>query len=153
MSKISILLTGCLVSLTLLNGCADGRNFNNQEMGTVVGGVAGGLLGNTIGGGSGRTAATIAGAAVGAVVGSSVGTRMDRVDSMNLNNALETQTDNRASTWVNPNTNTKYRVTPTATSNDGSKYCRDYQMHSTINGKSEFVTGRACRINGRWVQQ
>lgn len=152
MTKLKTLLTCSLVSITLLTGCAEG-GFKKEQMGTVIGGVAGGILGNQVGGGSGRGVATIIGATAGAMAGNALGANMDRVDAMNVNNALENQKDNRASTWVNPNTNTRYTVTPTATSNDGSTYCRDYQMHSTIDGRSEYVNGRACRINGRWVQQ
>jgi len=153
MFNVKTLLPCFIISLTLLAGCAENGGFNKEQMGTVVGGVAGGILGNQIGGGSGRAAATIIGATAGAAVGNAVGSSMDKIDTMNVNNALENQRDNRASTWVNPNSNARYTVTPTATTNDGSKYCRDYQMHSTINGNSEFVTGRACRINGRWIQQ
>lgn len=151
MLNIKTILSCSLISIVCLTGCSEG--FKNQDMGTVIGGVAGGIIGNQVGGGSGKTIATIVGATAGAVVGSAVGTRMDSVDAMNVNHALETQKDNRATTWVNPNTDTRYTVTPVSTTNDGSKYCRQYKMHSIINGKSEFVTGRACRVNGQWVQQ
>ncbi len=153
MSKLKALITCSVISITLLTGCAEGGGVNKEQMGTVLGGVAGGILGNQVGGGSGKAAATILGATAGAMAGNAIGSTMDRVDAMNVNNALENQKDNRATTWVNPNNNARYTVTPTVTTNDGSKYCREYQMHSTINGNSEFVTGRACRINGRWVQQ
>lgn len=144
----AITITSMLIGLT---GCSEG-SFN-EDAGVLVGGVAGGLLGNTIGSGSGRTAATIAGAAIGAVIGGSVGRRMDQIDRMNVQNALENQADNRGSTWINPNNNTRYTVTPTSTNNERGTYCRTYKMQAIIDGKSEFVNGRACRVNGQWVKQ
>ncbi|MBP9722316.1 MAG: glycine zipper 2TM domain-containing protein [Gammaproteobacteria bacterium] len=151
MLKIKRLLASSLISVFFLTGCT--QDFKNQDMGAVFGGVAGGILGNQVGGGSGKTIATIVGATAGALVGGSIGQRMDKIDAMNVNSALENQKDNRGSTWVNPNTNARYTVTPTATTHDGSTACRDYKMQAIINGNSEFVNGRACRINGRWVQQ
>jgi surface antigen len=141
------------ILIVTLAGCEQGR-FTNQDAGVVIGGVAGGLLGNTIGGGSGRTVATVAGAALGAMIGGSVGRSMDSVDKMNVQSALETQPDSRPSTWVNPNNNVRYTVTPTKTTSAAGTYCRNYKMQAIIDGKSEFINGRACRnANGQWVNK
>lgn len=155
--NLSKFLLPSVLSLTvLISGCSnrDGNSsINNEDMGGVIGGIAGGIIGNQVGHGSGKTAATIAGAMVGAIVGNQIGNRMDKVDAMNVNSALESQRDNRTSTWVNPNTNTRYKVTPTATVNEGGRPCRDYKMQAIIDGKSEFINGRACRVNGKWIEQ
>lgn len=151
-NKFKVLYSSIILLVGLsLAGC--GQQGPNETMGTVIGGIGGGLLGSQIGGGSGNTAATIGGAAIGAAIGGSVGNNMDRVDNLNLNNALQNQRDNKSTTWVNPNSNKRYTVTPTTTSNDGDNYCRDYSMNTIIDGQSQTVTGRACRVNGRWVKQ
>lgn len=151
MKHNKIILSGLLAITIATAGCAN--ESGNETMGTVLGAVGGGLLGSTIGSGSGRTAATIGGAAVGAMVGKNVGKRMDKVDNLNLNNALQNQSDNKASTWVNPNNNVRYTVTPTSTSNDGGRYCRTYKVNKIIDGQSKTVSETACRVNGQWVKQ
>lgn len=78
---------------------------------------------------------------------------MGRVDDLNLNNALNNQSDNKATTWVNPSTNKRYTVTPKSTMNTGGDYCRTYTMNTIIDGQSQTITGRACRVNGKWVKQ
>jgi surface antigen len=132
-------------------------NISNQEIGAVTGGALGGVLGNQIGGGTGKVAATIVGVMAGALIGGSIGRTMDKVDAANLNQALESHPDHSASTWVNPNTQNHYTVTPTRTYNstvdDTTVPCRTYTMQAIIDGKSQFVTGRACRVNGQWVAQ
>ncbi len=78
---------------------------------------------------------------------------MDRVDNLNLNNALSNQADDKATTWVNPSSNKRYTVTPKSSVNTGSDYCRTYTMNTIIDGQSQTITGRACKVNGKWVKQ
>ena len=148
--KTTILISNLFAFIIALSGC---NSQPNETMGTVLGGIGGGIIGNQVGGGTGQTVATIAGATIGAMAGNAVGQSMDRVDTLNMNNALQNQSDNKSTTWVNPKSNVRYTVTPTTSSNDGSNYCRDYKMNTIIDGRSETVTGRACRENGKWVKQ
>lgn len=136
-------------------GC---QNMGDKEaLGTVLGGVAGGVLGNQVGKGSGRAVATILGTLGGAAIGGSMGRSFDELDAMKVNQALEDVPDHRTSSWRNPNTNVRYKVTPNKTYyrevHNRRAPCRTYKMQAIIDGKSRFVRGRACRINNEWVSQ
>lgn len=136
-----------------LSGCA--LTEGNQEgTGAVIGGALGGILGSQVGSGSGNTAAIIVGTLAGAAIGSRIGRTMDEVDRMKMAQALETQPTGAPTRWVNPDNNTSYTVTPTRTFETAQGPCRDFTMDALIDGRTEQVTGQACRgPNGNWVMQ
>lgn len=139
-----------------LAACADAQNRPNQTVGTLLGGGLGALLGSQVGGGKGQLAAVALGALGGAMLGSSVGSKLDEVDRIK---AAETQTQaleqNRsgvASAWVNPDNGHRGSIKPTDSFKTASgENCRNYEHTVTIDGRSEVVTGSACRQpDGTW---
>lgn len=141
------LFMGGILTLT---GCAQ-MGINKQQFGTVTGAVLGGVLGSQIGQGAGRTAATIGGTVIGGMIGGSIGASMDKVDRLELNQALEKNRLNQSSSWQNPDNGNRYQITPTRTYYHRQQPCREYHMDAIIGGETKQVYGRACRTaNGQW---
>jgi surface antigen len=112
-------------------------SMNNADVGTVGGGVVGGLIGSQFGGGAGRIAATGAGAIAGAFIGGQIGRTMDKVDRLEMQNALEKAPIGRAVSWRTYYTH--------------HQPCREYTTHAVIDGHPQQIHGRACRqANGSW---
>jgi surface antigen len=127
-------------------------NISKQTVGGAIGGLVGGLLGSQVGSGSGKTAATIAGVLLGAAAGSYLGKSMDAGDQYCTRQALEYAPNDRPISWMNPDTNNSYTVTPVNTyeTRDG-RYCREYTTTATLEGSRERVAGTACRRpDGTW---
>jgi surface antigen len=146
--KNSIISFFIVVSLFGLTACE-----TNAQRGTITGGLVGGAVGNQIGDGKGRVAAIIIGTLIGAALGNQVGTKMDVADRMQEQAALENNRTNQASSWVNPDTQTEYSVTPQRTYVASSgKTCREYTTTVYIEGRAETGKGTACRNQaGEWV--
>jgi len=141
------LITLMVLSLFLL-ACTQNPN---RDVGVATGAVVGGILGNQVGKGSGRAWATGLGMIAGAMIGGNIGSKMDRQDHLNSQRALEKYSDNRPSSWQNPNTGNSYTVTPTSTYQTASGPCREYTTKAVIEGRSETIYGKACRqSDGSW---
>jgi surface antigen len=140
------LLTLSLGLMVISTGCT------KREQGTVVGGVLGGALGNQFGSGAGNVAMTAFGAIAGAYIGGQIGDNMDETDRLKAQQALENTRTNESYSWRNPDSGTRYRVTPTRTYRRGERPCREYTTRAIINGRTETVHGTACRApDGAWV--
>ena len=140
-----------IFSLLVLPACES----TQAQKGTVIGGVLGGAIGTQVGKGNGRVAAIILGTLAGAALGNYVGGKMDDGDRYRSQQALEYNRINQPKTWVNPNSGTKYSVTPTKTyaSNSGQP-CREYTTTVYIDGRAETGRGNACRdSDGVWSIQ
>lgn len=148
MKQFFIAIFVMLVSFNLA-GCS---NMSNQDTGTLAGGVAGGLLGSQIGQGSGQLLAIGAGTLIGAYVGGSLGKNMDDTDRLKMNNALENNQVGQPAYWTNARTGNRYRVTPVKNvTHRGNRYCREYRTNAYIAGRSQQITGTACRrADGSW---
>ncbi len=145
--KIKLFVLMVLLS-TFLFACTQNPN---RDTGVATGAIVGGILGNQVGKGSGRAWATGLGMIAGAVIGGNIGARMDRQDQLNSQRTLETYSDNRSSSWKNPNTGNSYTVTPTNTYQTASGPCREYTTKAVIGGRPETVYGKACRqSDGSW---
>ena len=133
----------------ILSGC---NQVTNKGTGTVLGGALGGLVGSTIGGGDGRVAAAVAGALIGAYVGSNIGESMDELDRLQASRALEQAPTGTPVAWTNPDSGSRYEVTPTRTYyTDAETPCREFTTHAWIEGKKETLKGSACRqSDGSW---
>lgn len=141
------------VSVVLLAGCSSNTQRENIALGTVGGAVVGGLAGSLIGQGTGQLVAVGAGAVAGGLIGGSIGASMDSNDKISTYNALNNNGTNRASTWVNNKSGTKYRIKPTSKtfSYEGNSYCRTYRSTAIVSGKKHSVSGIACRqSDGSW---
>lgn len=85
---------------------------NRAEIGAVIGAVTGGVIGSQVVRGDGRPAAIAVGAVIGAVVGADIGRRMDKTDRACVGHALELAPAGSSVSWVNPNTQVTYQLTP-----------------------------------------
>ena len=68
--------------------------------------------------------------------------------------ALEKNPDGQAANWSNPATDRLGTVTPTRTyyTTPQGNPCREYQRSLTVDGRTEFTVGAACRrTDGAWV--
>jgi len=125
---------------------------NRELLGSILGGASGGYLGSKIGSGSGKLAATAAGAVIGLIVGGSIGRSMDRLDHACIGQVLEQAETGQRVRWTDPDSNTRYSVTPTRTWRSAdNRYCRDYTSDVRMATGTQQVTGTACRNpDGTW---
>ena len=85
--------------------------------------------------------------------GTGIGQTMDKVDRMQVQNALETAPSGRSVAWTNPDTGHAYTVVPTKTfyPESSAQPCREYTTTARIGGKRQQVYGTACRqADGSW---
>jgi surface antigen len=149
--KIIPILVVLMFSLT---ACLSGGA--NQGAGTVLGGVAGAILGSKVGKGSGRIVAIASGTLLGAALGSKIGQALDENDRRKMaaatQQSLEQNQIGQSTSWQNPDSGHSGTVQPTRTYADvRSNPCRDYQHTVMIAGKTEILTGSACRqADGTW---
>lgn len=124
---------------------------NRAEIGAVVGAVAGGAIGAQVGKGDGRAAAIAVGAVIGAVIGADVGRRMDSTDRACVGHALELAPADDSVSWVNPNTQVTYQLTPMG--NQGiDNGCRKFRLiaHGSF-GLAEGRTVACPDASGVWT--
>jgi surface antigen len=84
-----------------------------------------------------------------------VGNAMDTYDRKQLNHVYERGVSGRPSSWLNPNREHLYQVTPYPPY-EGNKEqtCRKAKIKGLVNGKTETVNTAACRSkNGQWQVQ
>lgn len=155
--KTIMVLTLVVATALLLPGC-NATMGPKEGLGTVVGAAAGGLLGNQIGSGRGQTAATVAGIFIGGMLGRDVGASLDQVDKQMLQQtsytALEKMPSGVTSSWNNPDSGNHGTVTPMATYQTNTGYCREFQTTITVGGQVQQGYGTACRQpDGSWQIQ
>ena len=147
---IKIVNIAVLTSALTLSGCAT-HNGPNEQSGMIVGSVLGGLLGHKLASGNGRTAATIFGSMIGASIGGSVGKSMDDTDRLKVAHSLENIRTGVPSSWKNPDSQRRYTMIPTKTTETAQGPCREYSLEAVIGGKTEQIYGEACRqADGSW---
>jgi len=151
--KSSMLITA-IVSTGLITGCAGGA-MSNGETRAVIGTIIGSELGKEFGGGSGKRVTRVLGAALGGYIGANLGRPLDGYDTRNIDQAMSTAPDNQRVRWQNDQSGTQYAITPTSTYqasvNQTPTQCRNYTMTVNMGGSPEFVQGKACMVNGKWV--
>lgn len=148
------MLIATLASATIIAGCA-GSTMSNRETSAVIGTIVGAAAGNEFGKGNGRKLATLLGAGLGGYLGANLGRNLDSYDQNYVNTSLSNTPDNRQVSWNNQNTGASYAFTPTNTYqgqvNQQPARCRDYTMRVMMDGAPQNVQGRACLVNGQWV--
>lgn len=78
----------------------------------------------------------------------SLGSNMDSTDHARANEVLESGSEERPVSWVNPISHKRFTVTPLSTFKRGDKDCRTY---SAVYG-GRTVKGTACRLeDGTWL--
>jgi len=145
-------LVSALLVLSVSGLTACEHSPTKRQFGTVVGGILGGVLGHQIGRGNGRAAATVLGTLAGGALGNYVGGEMDTADQLRQQQALEYNPTDTPSSWVNPDTQTQYTITPTQTyASRSGEHCRDYTTTIYVDGQTENAHGSACRdAQGHW---
>lgn len=139
-------------SLLILTGCA---NVDNEQSGIITGAAVGGVLGNTLGSGTTRAVSTAVGILIGSFVGGRVGASIDKTDRMRINGTLENTRTGHSRRWRNPDTGSRYTVTPTKTYTrrlgSATQPCREFTTEASIGGTVEKIYGTACRMDdGSW---
>ena len=93
-----------------------------------------------------------AGTLLGGYLGGQVGRRMDESDRRQAGLALDSTPTHQSSSWQNPDTGSRYAVTPTRTFYTDDQPCREYTTEAWIDGYRETVYGTACRqTDGTWL--
>lgn len=137
---LSVSMVGCAVE--------SGRS---EQMSTIAGGALGSVLGHQFGSGKGRAAATIAGALIGGYLAGNAGRTMDDVNRMKVAKALETTRTNHTKSWIDPDSQAEYAVTPTRTYHKHKMPCREFTTSILMDGRLQTAKGVACRDrNGNW---
>ena len=143
-----------LSSAIILTGCA-GSSITDGESRAIVGAVVGSAIGGEFGKGNGRKVTKLLGAAVGGYLGATLGRDLDTVDQAHVNTALNNTPPNRQVRWNNSNSGAQYAFTPSqsyqSTVNQQQTTCRNYTMLVDMGGSPERVQGKACMVNGQWV--
>lgn len=96
--------------------------------------------------------ADLMGRGAGVVHGEAFGAAMHTHDRARLHEVYANTPNNQSSTWVNPHTRRRYRVTPRVTTYDAvGRPCRQAEMVATLEGRSESAVTLACRRpDGAW---
>jgi surface antigen len=88
---------------------------------------------------------------IGASIGGSVGKSMDDTDRLKVAHSLENIRTGVPSSWKNPDSQRRYTVIPTKTTETAQGPCREYSLEAVIGGKTEQIYGEACRqADGSW---
>ena len=150
----SSLLALSIVSTGLITGCAGG-SMSNSETRAAIGAVIGSEIGKEFGGGHGKRVTRLLGAAIGGYIGANLGRSLDGNDQQYINRAMSTAPDNSRVRWKNNQSGANYAITPTnsyqASVNQSPTQCRNYTMTVDMGGTPQFVKGKACMVNGQWV--
>lgn len=140
------------ICLFLIFGCS--ACSNKARTGAGLGTLGGALIGSMTG--HGEIVPTLIGAGIGAGVGYIIGNEMDKYDKKKIGQTLENTPTNQSTEWVNPDTNRKYKATPTKTkyTNQGNPV-RWIRLKADTNGDGKFdetTKAKAKRIrNEEWV--
>ena len=90
-------------------------------------------------------------------LGSELGKSLDRADrlaqSQATQTALEGNPTGTPTTWTNLDTGHMGKVTPVKTFESAGRPCREFTQTIMIDGKTETVTGQACRDGQGWGLQ
>lgn len=114
-----------------------------NPLGVLLGGTAGGVLGHQLGHGKGNTAATIGGAVIGSAIGAHSYTEHCTEE------IFEQAPIGMPISWQG--NDEYYQFTPTRDYRTDGRYCREYQVHGTVGGRTQDVYGTAClQPDGSW---
>ena len=119
--------------------------------GAGVGALEGALVGSLIGPAKSRAGNSLIGAVTGGLLGYAVGNEAEKQGSVMVNQTLERAPSYATTTWVNPETNVTYLVTPQPPQDVQGRICREVTIQASIEGKQENLAGLSCRdANGQW---
>ncbi len=144
-----------IIASMLLVGCASTGEDNGRVGGALLGAAVGALLGNALDCKGCALIGGTTGAFIGGTTGAQIGRRMDEVDAMKARNAIEYNTTGQRSTWVNPDNQTTYDVTPVRTVRTNEGPCREVRFgEARVGEQRQEVYSTACRqLDGTWKLQ
>ena len=141
------LLILCCLTFLVVTGCMTDK----AQMGAVLGTLGGAAVGGQVGKSKDRRRNAIIGALAGGVIGYIFGNEMDKADRTKLSQTFENTPSNKTVTWVNPDTQNTFTVTPEPAYYQGNRPCRDAYIKAVINGEVKQIKTTACRNNaGIW---
>ena len=122
-----------------------------QQTGTLIGAGAGAATGVAVS--KHDTAGALIGGAVGGLVGGLIGRQMDKNDEQKLSDTFESNATGKSTEWTNPDTGHTYSATPTETSQEENRPCRQFRLQTDPgdDAQASTVFGKACRkSDGTW---
>lgn len=142
-----IVLSLIALLVTSISACAPTKAGRGGMGGAAAGAIAGQAIGRD-------TEATLLGAAIGGIAGYIIGNEMDKADRKKVAQTYENVPDQQTTSWENPNTQNKYKVTPQRTYEQNDRPCREVVILATIDGEAEKIHQTACRNSqAKWVVQ
>ncbi len=136
-------VTGLLGSASLAHADAG--------MGAGAGMLGGALVGSLSGPSKSRPGNTLIGAVVGGLMGYAIGNEAEKQGRVVVNQALEVGPSYTTSSWVNPETDVAYVVTPQPARVVEGRVCREVDIKASIDAKRETLSGLTCRDEyGQW---
>lgn len=150
-SRIARLTISCVI--VTLCGCADGISPDESLLSS---GVLDGDFNTVVGMNEHLLLKGVQGALHKGVLGCSLGQAMDRLDEIEINQALDSMPANKSVSWLNPNTGARYTWVGSAVFFDEQNHepCRDYALVGNVNATPVRARGRACRHkDGNWTVQ
>ncbi|MEO5364056.1 MAG: glycine zipper domain-containing protein [Magnetococcus sp. DMHC-8] len=119
--------------------------------GATAGALSGALVGSLTGPAKHRAGNTLIGAVAGGLLGYAIGNEAEQQGRMVVHHSLETSPSYQTATWVNPETQVTYLVTPQPAREMQGRICRDVTIQATIEGRQENLAGLSCRDEyGQW---
>jgi len=150
MKKVLIItLITTLIAGFTLSGCA-----TKAQTGAGIGALGGAAIGGQVGRSKHRARNAMIGAVAGALLGYAIGNEWDKYDQRRLEQVYENSRSYKTTSWVNPDTNRSYSVTPRPARNINGHVCRKAYIEAVIDGRVEKVETLACRQpDGTWKIQ
>ncbi|MEO5354958.1 MAG: hypothetical protein H7835_17330 [Magnetococcus sp. XQGC-1] len=108
-------------------------------------------MGSLAGPGKNRLENSLIGGVAGGLLGYAMGNEAEKQGRVVINQTLETAPSRTTTTWVNPETNITYLVTPQPAVQTQGRICREVNIQASIDGKQETLSGLSCRDEyGQW---
>jgi len=139
-------IIACILTLTLLSGCAANQAQSGAGLGGLIGATVGALTFKN------KISGAAIGAGVGAAVGYLVGNEMDKQDHAKVSQALESGPSEEPVYWDNPDNHVSYQAVPHEPRRENGRIERDVTLNATMaDGRTETVYARAYRQpDGTW---
>lgn len=136
----------CILSLSLLTGCAANQAQSGAGLGGLIGATVGALTFKN------KISGAAIGAGVGAAVGYMVGNEMDKGDRTQVTQVLENAPSEEPVYWDNPDRHVRYRAVPHPPRRRHGRIERDVTLRATMpDGRRETIYAKAYRQpDGTW---
>ncbi|SOB59147.1 conserved exported protein of unknown function [Pseudodesulfovibrio profundus] len=140
-------IAALLIMITVLAGCQTTKAQNSAMFGSLAGATLGALTFNN------KVSGAAIGAGSGLLVGYIIGNEMEKYDQQQVGRTLEYTPSGQTTTWVNPDTRTRYEATPAPVRQyDSGRIERDVTLRARMaDGNMETIYAKAYRQpDGTW---